>query len=132
MGGFKSCGQISNLQSACGRLETGNSYVNFVVPNRQVIREEITNAGLNCDQPGVLEGNIKVFAESNSNISCKICIDGNKISSGFGKKLGDVNLFGYEENPTLETSQKKLTEKLDLINVITNILSKHEMKWLNT
>ena len=32
--------------------------------------------------------------------SYKICFDCMKITTGFGKQLGEVDLFGYESSPT--------------------------------
>jgi len=46
---------------------------------------------------------------------CKICIDGKKLTVGFGKELGDEDLAGHEESPILLERQKRFHEKEKLI-----------------
>ena len=45
----------------------------------------------------------------------KISIDGKKISGGFGKSLGDVDLVGHEEKPTLQERKDNLQRELNTV-----------------
>ena len=56
----------------------------------------------NCEFPGIIETNIRLAANNTERKGFKISIDGKKISGGFGKSLGDVDLVGHEEKPTLQ------------------------------
>ena len=61
-----------------------------------------------CKTHGILKDKIILFSVSNAGISSKISIDGKKINSGFGKVLGEVDLFGHE------SVQKQRKGKRDL------------------
>ena len=103
--------------------------MNFIAPNLKTLRKDFaSNVPTTAKQPGVIEDNIKLMKSTNSDVSYKICIDGKKISSGFGKELGDVDLFGFEEKPTLEERQSQLKMDLDSVHNIDSMLGKLEDK----
>lgn len=70
--------------------------VNFAVPDRKILQKEVSSINIDCAEPGIIEKNIENFSRIGTDKSYKICFDGKKIAPGFGKKLGEVDLFGYE------------------------------------
>ena len=57
----------------------------------------------------------------------KISLDGKQIASGFGKVLGDVNLFGHEQSPTLEDRQERFHAEDALCNELDEQLKTLEI-----
>ena len=68
-----------------------------------------------CESPGILFDNIQSFSAKISDTSCKLCFDGTKIASGFGKHLGEVDMFGWEGPPTLKYKMKQVSRELETI-----------------
>lgn len=128
MGGFKCKGQIIGNFNKERQLLPQNSDINFVVPNRHSLVHEISEGSVRCDKPGILEKNIEIFSEVNAGNSCKICLDGKKIATGFGKKLGDVDLFGHEEKPTLEERETRIESEKSCIEKVSKFLSLETLK----
>ena len=81
-----------------------SSGINFVVPHWKVLQHLVDSAELKCDKPGVQVSNIDNFGSVHApeTKSFKLSFDGKKIAPGFGKKMGEVDLFGHEESPTKE------------------------------
>lgn len=86
MGGFKSLGQVSSGETRRGDIDTSNSKINFVTPSAKYLREDPATEIISVKNPGILEHNLDVFSKDAGKKSFKICLDGKKISSGFGKK----------------------------------------------
>ena len=82
--------------------------VNFVVPDRKLLQKEIESINIHCGRPGIIEKNIKNFSTVGSHKSYKICFDGKKITPGYGQKLGEVDLFGFESEPTCLQRHQRL------------------------
>ena len=61
-------------------------------------------------------------------MDCKICIDGKKLAVGFGKKLGDEDLAGHEERPTLMERQVLHNSELDILQHATDMLTEQEFE----
>lgn len=99
MGGYKNKGQLIQDNTLKGNLLSDDSKINFIVPDVKVLKKILDESETTCQNPGILGENIKNFAVLHTNDSCKISLDGKKIISGFGKKLGDVDLFGHESAP---------------------------------
>lgn len=53
-----------------------------------------------------------------------LCVNGKKIASGFSKIRGDVNLFGYESEPTFRSRTQKFKVEVFLIGSAIEQLSK--------
>ena len=60
---------------------------------------------ISAEKPGIIPGALTSFRESKSTtnpVECKIAIDGKKLAYGIGKKLGEEDLGGHEDEPTLQ------------------------------
>ena len=109
-------------------MSPGTSKVNFVTPNVKSLRDFINTSGIKCSKPGILETNLDLIAKMKGNQSFKLCVDGKKISSGFGQILGDVDLFGFEDDPSLKEREVRLDEELSNVRDIENILEKISLR----
>ena len=96
--------------------------MNFVVPSLPTLRKEFDSSDPGCENSGLIFKHSDAYAQQTENgKSYKICFDGKKICQGFGTKLGEVDLFGYESKPTLKEKQRKL---VGLCCLMTSGLSK--------
>ena len=66
--------------------------------------------------PGVISDAINSFYEIHSEKDVKISIDCKNHSLGCGKNLGEEDLRGFEEHPTLEDRKEELRDELKLVN----------------
>ena len=64
-----------------------------------------------------------MFAESNRGVDCKVSIDGKKLAYGFGSKLGDEDLDGHEEIPTLAERKETFTKEKEMIANLSKTLT---------
>ncbi len=132
MGGFKLLGQLTGGDEMRGSLDPCNSRVNFVTPSVRYLRDDVLKQDISCENPGILTANIKKFSSEKLNKSYKVCIDGKKISSGFGRTLGDVDLFGHEESPSLTERKVRNREELSIIQQAEAILEALQMRDIET
>lgn len=63
-----------------------------------------------------MQHSVETFAYGE--VGCTISLDGKKIAQGFGKKLGDINIYGHENPPTLPERQQNHENKQGLIAAI--------------
>ena len=97
-------------------LHSHKTSVNFVVPSQDVLNREVKQVvATQCESPGILSDNIQSFSAKISDTSCKLCFDGEKIASGFGKHLGEVDMFGWEGPPTFKDKMKQVSRELETI-----------------
>ena len=64
-----------------------------------------------------------MFAQTNSGVDCKVSIDGKKLSYGFGSQLGDEDLNGHEQPPTLEERRAKFDKEKELVANLSKLLT---------
>ena len=80
---------------------------------------------VDADSPGILEIPLDTFSQEKSGQKVKLSVDGKKIATEFGRKLGG-RLEWYEESPTLnERKLRHEAEKKNLHNVL-DIVQKSE------
>lgn len=91
---------------------------NFAVPTEKTLAKHVSKSKINADHPGVLQHSVETFANAYGEVDCKISLDGKKIAYGFGNKIGDENICGHEEPPTLPERQKKYENEQGLIAAI--------------
>ena len=119
MGGFKGRGLLLwEDDKSQEKLITDSNNVNFVVPHYNILKDEIRKREISCQTPGIIHSNIQRIAEcsESSNKNYKLCIDGKKITVGFGKHLGEVDLYGHESSPTLKEKRERLNVESVLVN----------------
>ena len=82
---------------------------------------------MDCKSPGIIHSNIDtVCSDLSSTINAfNLCVDGKNIASGFGKYLGDVNLFGHESEPTF----KSRTERYKIESLAIDNADKKLSSW---
>lgn len=68
---------------------------------------------INADHPGVLQHSVETFAYGE--VGCTISLDGKKIAHGFGKKLGDINIYGHENPPTFNFQSASRTMRINRV-----------------
>ena len=62
----------------------------------------------------------------------KMCVDGEKINAGTrGQKLGDINLWGFEDRPTLLEREIRLQNDIEKITDLYSDINLLEMKALD-
>ena len=74
---------------------------NFAVPSEKTLSAHTKDFKVDASKPGVLECALDAFAKAHPDADCKLSLDGKKLAYGFGKVLGDEDLDGNEEKPTL-------------------------------
>ena len=131
MGGYKASGRL-DVEAGRKNLSPQNTEINFACPDVNVLREEVDSLNLKCDKPGILDENIRIFSVRNPEKSCKLSIDGRKIAPGFGKSLGEVDLFGNEDPPTLEEKRARLQEEFQSTEVLEKKLACLDQKGYDT
>ena len=52
----------------------------------------------------------------------KLCVDGKKINLSSSQVDGEVNLFGFEDNPTFQENRDRLMTHISMIREIDNLL----------
>ena len=95
--------------------------MNFAVPSRSVLFKAGAAYKTNTKNPGIIGDLLHCFAQSNIGKDVKLSMDGKKITIGFGKHLGEEDLGGFEEAPTLSDRKQRLEHELDLVR---NIMEK--------
>ena len=119
MGGFKGRGQLVwEDNKSKEKLTTDFKDVNFVVPHKNILKEEIQKREISCQSPGIIHSNINAIADFSDvqNKNYKLCVDGKKITVGFGKNLGEVDLYGHESSPTLNEKRERLNVECILVS----------------
>ena len=96
--------------------------INFVVPSKPILSKAAAEYTIDAERPGILQIPLTVFAEHHSGCDIKLSIDGKKLASGFGT-LGEEDLGGFEQAPTLIQRRARLKDELDTLDSITDSLS---------
>lgn len=75
--------------------------MNFAVPHPKVLRKTSKPFESDASKPGPLHEPAMLYGEFHKGEDGQLKLDGKKIAYGFGKNLGDEDLDGHEEPPTL-------------------------------
>ncbi|VDH98759.1 Hypothetical predicted protein [Mytilus galloprovincialis] len=124
MSGLKNTGNINEGMSERGKYEPMNSELNFAVPSWSVLDKMITPVSTETFRPGLIDTMINISHENDPDkiATFKLCVDGKKINSSTIGNLGDVNLWGHEDPPTLSSKMKQLDEDKNNIEQLRNLL----------
>ena len=112
IGGFKNMG------------ETGNSYnpldskINFAVPD--VKQLSTAKIGSGAIKPGIIK-EVLTDLENSASLFC-LSFDGKKLNIGRTKTGGDIDLFGFEDEPTLSQRRDRLQHDLEEITKFQTLL----------
>ena len=116
MGGPKNKGHVNEAEDIRGNYSADDSSVNFVVPDRKILRDE--SKILPADKPGIITEIIDDISrnEPEQILTYKICVDGKKINPS---SKGEVDLWGYEGEPTLEAKRQRVFKEIEFFNIHT-------------
>ena len=105
--------------------------INFAVPSDRILQRESDKFRLDVKNPGLIRKGLEAFAAINTGNDCKVSFDGKKIAYGFGRHLGEEDLSGFEEAPTLKDRQCRLQLELEKISVLQDDVSEMMSNSLN-
>jgi hypothetical protein len=83
------------------------------VPSDKVLQRCFSEYKVDTLQPGIISRTLNTFCKLNEGKFGKMSIDGKKIRTGFGKRLGDENLAGHEIKPTLEERKERYSREIN-------------------
>ena len=109
MGGQKNKGQVINSEATPGLYTPHDSKVNFVVPDRRMLKED--SLIMTEKKPAILHNMIDVISKNDHQqyLTYKICVDGKRINP---TSKGEVNMWGYEASPTYEQKAERLDHEI--------------------
>lgn len=124
-------GEIIINYSKRGCFNPAESEINFAVPIQKVKKKMEGPMPPDDIKPCILQHMIHLIAEQSSTLKTyKLCLDVKKLNGSTTGILGDVDLFGHEQKPTLREKQNRLQDEIlhtesvlkTLDNVDTNFL----------
>ena len=118
--GYKGDG-ARNVSEPNKCISPNDCRVNFIVPCDDILRKESAPFLADAAQPGILHTSLNSFADNNKGKDVKISIDGKKLAYGFGK-LGDEDLCGYEQHPTLTERKNKHESHISTVDTTRKVL----------
>lgn len=122
MSGPKNSEDILLSESGRGDCRSENSKVNFIVPNRKLLKEDVSF--IPDKSPGIIHNMIeKIATHDNDALTYKLCVDGKKINPC---SKGEVDMWGFEDRPTFKEKQSRLKNELDFVRLAIESLS-HQM-----
>ena len=127
MGGPKNKGQVIFGETTRGTYTTTDSRINFAVPVSRV--SDLNRSPLAPDniRPGIIQPLLeKIVPTAIEGKTYKICLDGKKINASTSGKLGDVDLFGFEKQPTLPERKARLENELKLTEQLVSTLDSYD------
>ena len=111
--GEKNWGQVVNKSTSKSKYASGNSKINFAVPDEKVIRN-YNRVLPKVIPPGKIESGLNLLNNKNDII---IMGDGKMVMKGLKTNFeGDVNLFGHEKEPNLNDLKNEIDNKLDYVS----------------
>lgn len=128
--GLKHAGHVSNKQCSKSYYDPKTASINFAVPHWQTLANNEIEISKYI-QPGIIKESFKLLDPTRQYI---LEFDAKSVSRGLQPNgIGDINLWGHEGPPNLQTVKQQLHHELDTINEIENMkkITKHELHKLN-
>ncbi|MEW8543589.1 MAG: hypothetical protein AB2693_08630, partial [Candidatus Thiodiazotropha sp.] len=124
MSGPKHGRHLISGESERGVHDPIKSQIKFVVPSRDFITSSQKSA--ESIRPGVLTDTLDMIAKSycGTGAPFKLCADLKKLNPG--GKSGDVDIFSYENAPTLKVRQDRLASELAEVTKMQNAIEHEE------
>ena len=122
MSGPKNQGQVIKSETTQGNYDPQEAKINFAVQNRRVLQDE--EKIITDNKPGIFHSMIDVVsnADSDQRLTYKLCVDGKKVNPC---SSGEVDLWGFENEPTYEQKQKRLNEELGFFEKMHKEIEKY-------
>ena len=111
MSGPKNQRQIVQGSTYRGVYDTKESNINFAVPSASVLRK-MNPIEKDSSKPGLIDEVLSSLSEIDDGNTYKLAVDAKKISRGTGKVIGDVGLFGFEQEKLSEKVHKLAVERI--------------------
>ena len=70
------------------------SRINFAVPSRPILSKAASEYTIDAESPGLLRISLQMFADHHNGSEIKLCMDGKRLATGFGK-LDEEDLGGF-------------------------------------
>ena len=129
MSGLKNAGQEESELGFSGNYNPMDSKVNFAVPSRRILDKMATP--IQTTRPEILTEMISKLSSFDPEqvLTYKVCVDGKKINAGVrGQALGDINLWGFEDPPTLGDRTERLNQELTVVESLKKEIELLELK----
>lgn len=112
MAGPKNTGNVTEGLEKLGSCQASKSKMNFAVPSLTTLGKQ----KLVPIEPGILNETIESLSKCITSKVIKIGVDGKKIARGKGTKMGDIDCWGFEQEPNLKERLARFEEEQALIN----------------
>ncbi|CAC5392110.1 unnamed protein product [Mytilus coruscus] len=114
MQGVKSSGQILNKSTSRGQFDPQDTNINFAVPDIKTVNnyESCTIDIPKQIQPGLIEQAIQMKPKTDTYV---LSVDGKKLAPGLTKDNGDIDLFGYGMEDSIQKLRLRLKTEKDVI-----------------
>ena len=122
MSGPRSEGQIVSGESERGLFNPERSKINFAVPSRSSIIQQSTTIP-SALKPGVIKETLDAVARTTLTNVNMMCVDGKKVNAGLDSDSGDVDMFGFENSPTVNENKSRLDAEIEMIEIMKHSLS---------
>lgn len=111
--GSKNQGQVQTKETTRGQYDPSKSKINFAVPDEKYLRSCDTKVPKECP-PGMVEESFRLLANQKDMV---LSADGKGVARGLrkDKHLGDINLWGHEQKPTLTEMDNALEQNLQFL-----------------
>ena len=91
--------------------------MNFAVPSARTMEQQFEPFKHNVSKPAVIYGMLDQFAQVNHpRRPVKLSIDDKKIAIGFSGELGEEDLNGHEQRPTLCEREARLNQEIETLD----------------
>ncbi|VDI03707.1 Hypothetical predicted protein [Mytilus galloprovincialis] len=94
--------------------------INFAVPSDPVLTRECVSFLADAEKTGMLHTSLDAFTKNKTGQDVKLSIDGKKLACGLGV-LGDEDLCGFENPPTLSDRKRNLEIELNTLKEVKDI-----------
>ena len=111
------------------RITPSDCKINFIVPSDKVLQRESAVYKMDSSHPGLLKISLDAFSNENAGQDVKLSMDGKKLSIGFGE-LGEEDLGGLEEPPTLKDRKERIANEIETLGEIKVTLEMHNVQSL--
>jgi hypothetical protein len=129
MGGSKNKGQVMFGEADRGFFTPADSKINFAVSISKISDLNLSPLAPGNIKPGIIKLLLdKVVPTATKDKTYKIGLDGKKMNTSTSGKLGDVDLFGFEKQPTLQERKDRLESELKVSAGVLEILDLYDDK----
>ena len=127
MAGPRGIGQVVKGSQEKGECSAVDSTINFAVPSLQTL----TKNKLCPVFPGIFDDSITKLSERLPSKMIKIGIDGKKIARGKGAKMGYIDCWGFEKEPTLKDKEARQNSEKHKVSALFSMCQKLDISFVS-